>query len=417
VDRERETDKGVRMHHRIYYSPGIFGFGRLASYDYFEHVELALESRFRAAGASVTSTVVGALPTASVRRRAGHLASVISTTCGDDGGPIHLLGHSTGGLDGRLVASPSARLPVEAAALDWMPRLRSVTTMNTPHSGTPLAKFFATVSGQRILYALSALTFTGLSIGAPPLALAGTLVGLIGRAERASRLELRALDGAVASLIRVLGDAANVEVRDFLQAIKDDQGAVLQLTPESMDLFQAGVEDRAGVRYQSSVSMSPAPSLRKLIGQVPHPWTAASMAIFMTLHGITGRADPRYPCAAVRPAWRSGEPEPWAGEEVEALLRATFGEQVTVRANDGVVPLRSQLWGKVVWAGLADHLDVLGHFRDDGVAPASGPPHRDWLTSGSSFDRRHFDALMDAIAEGMLSPAVTGPPAARAGGA
>ena len=42
------------MHHRIYYSPGIFGFGKLAHYDYFAHVERALEARFLAAGHRVT---------------------------------------------------------------------------------------------------------------------------------------------------------------------------------------------------------------------------------------------------------------------------------------------------------------------------------------------------------------------------
>jgi hypothetical protein len=393
------------MRHRIYYSPGIFGFGRLASYDYFEHVERALEARFQDAGVEVTSTVVGALPTASVRRRAARLAEVIDTSCGEDRGPIHLLGHSTGGLDGRLVASPSAVLPVRPGVLGWLPRLRSVTTMNTPHYGTPLAKFFATVSGQRILYALSALTFTGLSIGAPPLALAGALVGLIRRAESSTRLEQRALDRAVASLIRVLGDAGSLEVRDFLDAIKQDQGAVLQLTPESMDLFQAGVEDRAGVVYQSTVSMSPSPSARTWLAQVPHPWTVLSMSIFTTLHGITGRADRRYPCAGVRAPAEGAEPELWAGDDTEARLAAALGEPVTIRANDGVVPLRSQLWGRVVWAGLADHLDVLGHFRGDRIPTPPALRHRDWLTSGSSFDRPHFDALIDAIATGMLAAA------------
>ena len=48
--------------------------------------------------------------------------------------------------------------------------------MNTPHYGTPLASFFATVNGQRVLYALCAFTFIALSLGAPPLAAASVLV-------------------------------------------------------------------------------------------------------------------------------------------------------------------------------------------------------------------------------------------------
>jgi triacylglycerol lipase len=72
-----------------------------------------------------------------------------------------------------------------------------------------------------------------------------------------------------------------------------------------------------------------------------------------------------------------------------------------VRANDGVVPIRSQVWGKLVWAGHGDHLDVLGHFG--GKAEASPVPHVDWLCSGSDFDRARFDSLMDAIAHGLLA--------------
>ena len=40
-------------------------------------------------------------PTASIRRRATRLAELIAKTCEDDDSPIHLLGHSTGGLDAR----------------------------------------------------------------------------------------------------------------------------------------------------------------------------------------------------------------------------------------------------------------------------------------------------------------------------
>lgn len=388
------------MLHRLYYSPGIFGFGRLASYDYFAHVERALETRFREAGQDVISNVVGVLPTASVRRRAAMLSEAVNRSCGREDGPIHLLGHSTGGLDARLVASPSAVLPVAKEVLGWLPRLRSVTTMNTPHFGTPLAKFFATVNGQRILYALSALTVIGLSIGAPPLAAASALVGLLGRTERSSPLEWRALDAAVEALLRVLNEAGSLEVRVFLDAITQDQGAVLQLTPEAMDLFQAGVENRAGVSYQSTASMAPLPSPGRWLWLLAHPSTALSVSIFTMLHRITARADRRYPCAAVRSNEQGGEV--WAGAQAEAVLARSFAAPVTVRSSDGVVPTRSQLWGTLAWAGFADHLDVLGHFRDERPAGGQEPGHRDWLSSGSYFDRAHFAALMDAIASGML---------------
>ena len=96
---------------------------------------------------------------------------------------------------------------------------------------------------------------------------------------------------------------------------------------------------------------------------------------------------------------------PWSGDANEAFLTGALSASPPLGANDGVVPIRSQLWGTVVWAGIGDHLDVLGHYRDDRdqrtVAPDSR--HVDWLTSGSDFRQVDFAALMDAIATGMLS--------------
>ncbi len=72
------------------------------------------------------------------------------------------------------------------------------------------------------------------------------------------------------------------------------------------------------------------------------------------------------------------------------------------RRNDGVVPIRSEVWGKIVWSGLGDHLDVLGHYDDATPETRDELRHRDWLTSGSAFDDAAFEALMDAVARGML---------------
>jgi len=390
--------------HRVYFSPGMFGFGKLASYDYFAHVERALSERLRAAGCEVETYVVDVAPTASIRGRATRLAEAVARTCGDDlpgaQGPIHLVGHSTGGLDARLVASPEATFGAPSEALRWLPRLASVTTMNTPHFGTPLAKFFATVSGQRLLYALSALTFIGLSLGAPPLAAVSALVVAIGRIDRVLGMELGVLDRTTDALLRVLDDTRSREVRTYLEAIKDDQGAVLQLTQEAMELFQLGTRDRAGVAYQSTVSMAPPPSATGWMRSLSNPWSVASAPIFATLYGLTARLDERYPCA-----------QPYAGDDAEIALARAFGRAPGARANDGVVPLRSQVWGKLVWAGYADHLDVLGHFRDDAKKrqPAEGR-HTDWLASGADFDRIRFKALTRAVADGMLVASGVTPP-------
>lgn len=383
----------------------MFGFGRLASYDYFAHIERALTRRLRDRGHEVATWVLDVPPTASVRKRAAKLAGLVARTCrdgDDDVGPIHIVGHSTGGIDARLVASPDARLPCGDELLAWLPRLTSVTTMNAPHFGTPIASFFATVSGQRLLYALSALTFIALTLGSPPLAAASALVVAIARLDRTLGLDIRAIDRVTDALLRVLDDARSREVRAYLDAIKDDQGAVLQLTPEAMELYQAAVRDREGVLYQCTASMAPPPSPMKWMRSLTSPWGTLSTTIFATLWGIASRYDERYPCAA-----KSVD-----ADACDVLSRA-FGRVPGARANDGVVPILSQLHGRVAWAGYADHLDVLGHFAEpvDGGADVPGDPHVDWLRSGAGFTRASFHALADAVADGMTrSPLVARAP-------
>ncbi|MDP1829262.1 MAG: hypothetical protein Q8L48_38715 [Archangium sp.] len=370
------------MRHHVYLIPGMFGFSRLASFDYFVHVVHALERRFRHAGQELELHVVDVAPTASIRRRAAKLAEVVGATATD--GAIHLLGHSTGGLDARVVASPHSRYAHAEEAQRWLPRLRSVTTMNTPHYGTPLATFFATSQGQRALYALSVFTIIGLSLGRRPLGVASTLIALVSRGDQALGLELRVLDKSVERVLGLVDHARSPEVRTFLDAIKADQGAVLQATPEAMDLMLAGVEDRPGVAYQCTASMAPVPSPGKWLRMLRSPWRTTSLMLFTALHRITASVTGSYPCAALAD-----------GDEPTLALP-------DVKDNDGVVPFRSQLWGKLVWSGPGDHLDVLGHYRDDRPRHGTDLRHQDWLTSGSDFTHAHFEALLDAVAGGML---------------
>lgn len=377
------------MQHHAFLVPGFFGFGKLGSYSYFAHVERALQERFAAAGHALATHVIEELPTASIRRRATRLAEVVARCTAGSDAPIHLVGHSTGGLDARLVASP------DTATIDrpWLPRLASVTTINTPHFGTPLASFFATANGQHVLAALAVLTAAGLSLGKQPLAIASVLLGFLTSSD-ALPFRVRLLDRAVKQVVGIVDDVRSPELTTFLGGIEDDQGAVLQLSPEAMDLVTASFRAPLGVRCQSTVAMAPPPKPRRWLGTLGHPWRAVSLSVFYALHKLTANVAPRYPC-------RAAEPQPAA---VEALLHAAYGRAPELHDNDGIVPLRSQLWGDVVWAGTADHLDVLGHFAD-ARSPDGVPPdllHRDWLTSGSHFGAAEFAGLLDAIVRGML---------------
>lgn len=361
----------------------MFGFARLASFEYFEHVIRAIEERFHDRGREVVVRVCEVHPTASLLRRAAKLARLIEESAGDDGGPIHIVGHSTGGIDARLVASPSVKLPGGAhRRLGWTPRLCSVTTVSTPHFGTPLAAFFATVSGQRLLYAVTALTVTALKLGAPPLSAASTLVAAFNRVQLGV-FELELVDRAVEGVIRVLDETSSRELRGWLRLLRDDQGAIVQLMPEAMDLLHAGLEDRPGLRYQSVASYAPQNAVRDWLSALRSPWGAMSATIFTTLSNITARADTRYPC---RPAEGA----------IDRQLEQFLDEVPPEGANDGVVPLTSQVWGELIWAGKADHLDIVGHF------PGKGG-HNDWLASGARFNLHRFNAIMDRIVTGMIA--------------
>jgi triacylglycerol lipase len=374
------------MSAHVYLSPGMFGFEVVASFAYFEHVARALERRFANRGRSCSVHVCDVHPTASIRRRAVKLSRTIAETCGERGSPIHVVGHSTGGLDARLVVSPTVHLPgVTPRDLGFMPRVRSVTTLNTPHYGTPLAAFFATKSGQAMLYAVTALTVTGLKLGAPPIAAASALMAALGRVSGA--IELSVVERTSEAIIKVLDETSSRDLRAFLRQIRDDQGAVIQLTPEAMDLFQASVQDRPGVRYQCVASYAPRGGVRQLVSAFTSPWSAISAGIFAALYKITAAEDPRYPCHARTKAQ-------------DDAVRTLLAELPPETENDGVVPLYSQLWGDIVWVGRADHLDVVGHFR--GRKGSGDTGNVDWLRSGAGFDENRFDTVMDRIFDGML---------------
>ena len=371
--------------HRVYFVPGIFGFGKLAGYDYFNHLRVGLERRFRDAGHEVAFEDVPAPPTSSLRYRSRILATTIERTAGHDG-PIHLVGHSTGGLDLRLVLSPTVYLGLDPSLLEWRSRVQSAVSINTPHFGTPVAGFFATVSGTRLLYALSLITVVSLAVGEPSLQIFSRVLAGVGGIDAIFGGDLRVFSRITDNVLRFVDKDARNEIGDFLSKVKIDQGGIIQLMPEAVDLFNASTEGDPQVRFGCIASAAPAPRSMRLARRVRSPYAALTAAIYSTLYQFAAKIPDVYPYA--RP-----------NERELSLLRAGIDHEILDSTNDGIVPTLSMLHGELLWAGEADHLDVLGHFHDELPGPS---PHRDWITSGSRFSRMRFNALLDALSSFQL---------------
>jgi triacylglycerol lipase len=374
------TDSAAQ--HHVYLIPGLFGFARLAGYDYFVHLERALQQRFSAAATDYVIHVVATPPTASITVRAEVIAREIARSATGDG-PIHLIGHSTGGLDARLLLCPGVTLAVPPGTLEWTRRVRSAVAINAPHYGTPLAAHFTTVAGTHLLYALSLLTVTTLSVGRLPLSVLSTLLTLIGGATQFLRIPV--LDELTRQALRFVDDEGRGEIEAYLTHARRDRGGIVQLMPEVMELFNVAVRDSPQVRYGCVVSAAPPPGTGRVPSALFSPNAGLQLGVYATVYGVASRDASRYPYAAPRP-------------EQAALLEQRIGP-VTPGWVDGIVPTLSMLWGELLWCGRGDHLDIVGHFADD-QTPGE---HVDWLASGARFSRADFAAMTDAVCRFMLA--------------
>ena len=118
---------------RIVLAHGFPGFGILHAgpvvIEYFRGVAAMLRDR----GFEVFTPAVE--PLGILAERAEQLDRQIPTS----GQRVHIIGHSGGGLDARFLVSPGGRNQAQ--------RVASITTICTPHRGTPIADVAAAISG------------------------------------------------------------------------------------------------------------------------------------------------------------------------------------------------------------------------------------------------------------------------------
>lgn len=365
---------------QVFLIPGFFGFTNMGEFHYFAHVQEYLERALDRLDIDARITAVRTEPTASIRKRAARLLAVIARAGGQ--GPIHLIGHSTGGLDARLLVTPGVSLPTDVPVEPVAERVASIVTVSSPHHGTPLASFFSGLLGKRILRLLSLATVYSLRFGRLPLSAMLRLGALFVRLDDYLGWRETISDQLYDQLLSDFSPERRQAVQALLEKSSRDQALIGQLTPEGIDVFNASTTDRPGVRYGSIATAVNPPGLGTAWSQGLDPHAQASHALFTALYGLTARTDPHE--------------MPELGQGPGGRLAAPLDGPVSQRDNDGIVPTVSQVWGELIGAVEADHMDTIGHFR--AAKNGSPQPHYDWFASGSGFDLNAFEKLWTQIA-------------------
>lgn len=365
---------------KVFLVPGFFGFTELGSFNYFHRVSEVLGQALAERSVPADIVEVKTLPTGSIRRRAIRLVDFVRQSGGLERDELHFVGHSTGGLDIRLLLTPGVQLRATREEAEIALRTRTAVTLSTPHYGTPLANFFTSLNGRNVLYLLTLLATSDL--GRYATYLAARLLVTAANLDRYLGQKNNILDALAQNVFREITPRRGDMVWDFVREVSSDQGAMVQLTPEGMDLFNAAVPDRKGIRYVSFVSASPPPNLRGFWLRPRNLYQPLTHSIYALIYWITCREHRRYPYPSV-------------GDMALDVLHRGLGAPVTGRANDGIVPALSQVWGECGGAAVGDHLDVVGQFQDRNDEGY----YVTWLVSGSGFGEERFRSLWSGIAD------------------
>jgi len=362
--------------HHVLLIPGFFGFGRFGDLSYFSGVREAIESSFERLGLAVTVTEVPTLPMSSIRYRAARVLETLAKVANESEGPIHLVGHSTGGLDARLAIAPTASLPTNVVfgAYD---RVKTLVTVCAPHYGTPVATYFTRPMGRFLIRTVGSYLIFMLERGRVPLKLLLRLGHVVVRARDPFRKRPGTFDDLYDKLLSDLSEPRILELATFLKAVVKDQSLLFQLTPAGCDLLNACTADPK-VAYASVVARATPPSLRNAWRSLRDLYAQIMFPVYAFMHRAARRDE-------------LGNP-PLSSLQV-AQLESGSSILPVREDSDGVVPTLSQVWGTVLYFAHADHLDVVGQYGLSTQAARTG----DWIPSFSAFGHEQFLELWTRV--------------------
>lgn len=384
--------------------PGFLGFNALGRFGYFAQsvaaaIRVALEEQTKLDPKRLVIVPSDTVPGGSLAERQRRLSRELSEIVlhyGKHTPPgelrVHLLGHSTGGLDAELLTYERPLGRASWSERDELVRraIRSVVTVAAPLGGThladsALARLLTTgregAEDDRVDgFSLRTLSKGSLQL-AQTLAAGSKLVGadlLLGEALLGALLDARLLTRFARSLLlnrSLLSDLRPAAMRELMQRIRPD----------------AGLAHVHRARFVTVARNSPKPD--------------SSGELFETLYALTAQNTPISPEAQVA---LQGIHQGLLTGALPVIGAVMPPCPLTQTANDGIVNTGLQLshWdvhpqsghepARIAALVVADHVDVLGYF------PPESRMHRDrargFLTSGSDFREPQFSALARAVA-------------------
>ena len=395
------------MQSHIILVPGFGGFDALGSLRYYHGVTEVL-------AASAHQGVVhyfSNMPTASVLTRAQMLQEWLCKLRERRAiGPndeLHLIGHSTGGLDLRQLLINLREKPVgDATGMPALIRqIQTVQFISTPHRGTALAhrlggtpsRIFASRLLLRVLYegahGLRGVGLWGLGRGLKRGlkllphdrrtsnwidAVVDTLVGCYSKAGDLESAEAR---GTYSELLRWLLHMAS----DFSAITDLDPMPSHVARPSPAHASESSIEkELAFIKNRGLGAPDTSPIRVRSIVTRASLDEKAERTLFTFLHGLT--AD-----ASLRPLQKTFK--------IRKLQDDGKWHTLTPPENDGLVNSVSQVWPDADHSRLVpgDHADVIGHFRSSNSNKPDAFHQYDLLNAPSGFTVQRFQELWKDI--------------------
>jgi triacylglycerol lipase len=363
--------------------PGLFGFSRIGSIDYFDQATPLLTAATGIADVRSLETP----PTGPLWRRVDALHQAVRECIREGAGKVHLVGHSTGGVDIRLLATSTYLWPGGPEGGDrvsFFDQLGSLVSLSAPHKGTPIARRLR--GAQENVIPVLFFVSIAAKYAAHDAGMFKALRELWGQAELPFRLAAATVDDLfgrrLTKFVPGLSDRTAAELHHFLNEIVDDHSLIQELTPYAMTRLNRSAVPR---------SDDPALALKNFVTVAPPP--GPHWDDFRLVNGLDPARRVIYSLSYAEASFAAGDfgslpAAHWIGSEPEGL--ATHAET----AQDGVVPAASQsLDGRAEGLVFGDHLDVVGHYP--------GPEHGGITVfdSGASFDDARMSALWSAIGD------------------